>query len=352
MKRFAILFPVIALAFTTAAVAQQSSPVADLLRGARNALNDVQYRHADSIARGVLALGDQLTSADRIQAYQLLAAAAYPEEKAAQQPENAVQYFRQLLRLDPTAAMSRDITWPGLDSLLEDTRRSTFAVSVVPVVDTVRAGMGATELFQVRATRPARFTLSADNEMGSVVELDRKGLVDEALLAIAAVDGDRPVLQSGNYTFWIAAYDPVLRQEASFAFDVRVQAPRIRLLPVPVALDSSRLFPEETVPQRGRNALIGVAVGATTALAATTFARSDELSGVSSGGRAYAVASVMTLGALVGTFLEKSKPLPENIAHNERVRADFAAAVRAASATNAQRRRDYRVTIVVVGEIR
>jgi hypothetical protein len=352
VKRYAALLLVIAIVGASGAAAQQSSPVADLLAGARNALNDLEYRRADSIARSRLALGAQLSGADRSQTYQLLAAAAYPEEQAAQRPVSAEQYLRRLLQLDPTATMSRDITWPGLDSLLEDTRRSTFAVSVVPLVDTVRAGRETTHLFQVRATRPASLTLAADNEGGSVVELDREGPVDQAVLGIEAIDGDRAILRSGSYTFWITARDPILQEEVKFAFDVRVQAPRLELAHVPVAIDSSLFLPEQAVPRRTRNALIGIALGATTALAATTFVGSDELSGVSSSGQAYAVGGIMTLGALVGTFLEKPRPIPENIVHNEQVRADFAEAVRSASATNAARRRDYRVTIVIVGEMR
>ena len=352
MKRYVALVLAIAVAGASGAAAQQSSPVADLLAGARNALNDLEYQRADSIARSLLALGGQLTGADRSQTYQLLAAAAYPEEQVAQRPVSAAQYLRRLLQLDPTATMSRDVTWPGLDSLLEETRRSTFAVSVVPLADTVRAGRETTDLFQIRATRPARLTLTADNERGSVVELDRQGPVNQAVLGITAVTGDQANLRSGSYTFWIIAQDPILQEEVKFAFDVRVQAPRLELAHVPVTIDSSLFLPEQAVPRRTRNAVIGIALGATTALAATTFVGSDEISGVSSSGRAYAVAGVMTLGALVGTFLEKPKPLPENIVHNEQVRADFAEAVRSASATNAARRREYRVTIVIVGEIR
>lgn len=352
VRRSITLGVTIAIAWAATGSAQQRSPADDLAASARNALNDLEYQRADSIARSLLALGERLNDEDRIQAYQLLAAASYPEEQAAQHLESAVQHLTQLLRLDPAAAMSRTITWPGLDSLLENTRRSTFAVRVVPVVDTVRAGQGATDLFQIRATRPARFTLAADDERGAVVELDRRGPVDQAVLAITALDGDEPILPSGNYTFSITAQDPILQEQVEFAFDVRVDAENLDLMRVPVALDSSSFRPEETVPHRGRNALIGVALGATTALAATTFARSDQLGGVSSSGRAYAAAGVMTLGALVGAFLEKPKPIPENIAYNAQVRADFAQSVQSATTTNRARRREYRVTITIVGEIR
>ena len=62
------------MAGASVAAAQQSSPVADLLAGARNALNDLEYRRADSIARSLLDLGGQLSGAERSQAYQILQA--------------------------------------------------------------------------------------------------------------------------------------------------------------------------------------------------------------------------------------------------------------------------------------
>ena len=93
-------------------------------------------------------------------------------------------------------------------------------------------------------------------------------------------------------------------------------------------------------------------MGATTALAATAFSSSNQLSEVSSGGRAYVVAGAMTVGALLGAFLEKPKSIPVNIAYNEQVRADFGANVRDMIDANEARRDSYRITIIVVGEIR
>ena len=352
MNLRAILCFSLAFVCATAATAQQSSPIDDLLISARNALNDLEYQRADSIARSVLDLGGQLSYDQQLQAHQLLAAAAFPEEQAAQQPERAIEHIRTLLRLDPAAEISSEIAWPGLDSLLEATRRSTFAVRVVPVADTVAVGRGATSLFRVSATRPARFTLAADNERGSVVEIAAVGPVAQGTLDLAALQGDEATLRSGSYTFWIVAQDPISREEVELVFDVRVSAPDLGLATVPVSLDSNLFLPEQTVPRRGRNALIGAGLGATTALAATAFSRSDQLSEVSSGGRAYVVAGAMTVGALLGAFLEKPKPIPVNIAYNEQVRADYGANVRDIMEANEARRNSYRIMIIVAGEIR
>jgi hypothetical protein len=352
MKLRAILCFSLAFSCATAATAQQSSPIDDLLNSARNALNDLEYQRADSIARSVLDLGDQLDYDQRQQAYQLLAAAAFPEEQAAQQSEAAIEHIRTLLRLDPAVEISTEVAWPGLDSLLEATRRSTFAVSVVPVADTVLVGRGATSLFRVSGTRPARFTLAADNERGSVVELAAEGPVAQGTLDLVVLKGDEVALPSGSYTFWITAQDLISGEELELAFDVSVRAPDLGLVAVPVSLDSNLFLPEQTVPRRGRNALIGAGLGATTALAATAFSRSDQLSEVSSGGRAYVAAGAMMVGALLGAFLERPKPIPVNIAHNEQVRADYGANVRDIMEANEARRNSYRITIIVAGEIR
>ena len=334
------------------AVAQQGSPVADLLVSAQNALNDIDYARADSVARSLLELGEQLSEAQRIRVYQILAAASFPEEEDVQRPYEAAAYFRSALQLDPAARMARDITWPGLDSLFEATRRSTFAVKVVATSDTVLAGQGAAILFRVRATRPANYALVADNERGSMIELDRKGPMAQGELAVTAFDGEAATLSSGSHTFWIRAVDPISGEEVEFAYDVTIVAPAFSLVTVPSTIDSSLFLPEQTTIHRRRNALIGLGLGGTTALAATAFGGSNELSGVSSNNRAYFVAGVMTVGALVGAYFEKPQPMPENIAYNEQVRADFASNVRLAMQRNEDVRARYRVTVIVIGEIR
>ncbi len=83
----------------------------------RNALNDLHYREADSIAKRILVLGTLLTPEQQVTAVQLRAAALYPEEAAEQHTDSAIVVIRQLLRMG-TTVVPKDMSWPGLDSLV------------------------------------------------------------------------------------------------------------------------------------------------------------------------------------------------------------------------------------------
>lgn len=106
-----------AAAATAAAQSQQGSPVADLMQRGRNALNDLRYAEADSIARRVLALGNLISRSQQVEALQLRAAAAFPDEQGAQNQDSAIVFIRQLIEHGAGQGMPRDLSWPGLDSL-------------------------------------------------------------------------------------------------------------------------------------------------------------------------------------------------------------------------------------------
>lgn len=128
------LTPAVALllfAPRAAAQTQQGSPVVEMMTRARNALNDLRYAEADSLARRVLALGTLLTRQQQIDALQLRAAAAYPDEAAEQRQDSAIALIRTLVDMGATAEFPREISWPGLDSLVVFVSRAVQPARVV-----------------------------------------------------------------------------------------------------------------------------------------------------------------------------------------------------------------------------
>lgn len=125
---FAFLF---VLASPLAAQQQQGSPVTDMMIRGRNALNDLRYHEADSVARRVLALGTLLSRQQQVDALQLLAAAAYPDEAAEQKTDSAITAIRRLVELGASQGIPREMSHPGLDSLFSFVARAAQPAKIV-----------------------------------------------------------------------------------------------------------------------------------------------------------------------------------------------------------------------------
>jgi len=88
-----------------------------LLTRAKNALNDLKYSEADSLARLLIALGDVVPRPQRIAALQIAAAARYPDDKPLQRADSAVSALKVIVLLGHTDPIPFEIGWAGLDSL-------------------------------------------------------------------------------------------------------------------------------------------------------------------------------------------------------------------------------------------
>jgi hypothetical protein len=152
---------------------QQGSPVVDMMIRARNALNDLRYAEADSIARRILALGNLITKQQQIDALQLRAAAAFPDEQGAQYQDSAIAIIRQLVELGATGGPPREISWPGLDSLFTFVGRiaqpakivigSRVSGSVVYVDGQPQGVVQGLRAVQVPPGRPVQISIRAEN---------------------------------------------------------------------------------------------------------------------------------------------------------------------------------------------
>jgi hypothetical protein len=117
MRRIALLAFLVAAAGPLSAQTQAGSPVTDMLIRGRNALNDLNYRQADSTARRILALGTLLSRQQQIDALQLLAASLFPDEEGQQQQDTTIQIIKTLVALGADRGIPTEMSHPKLDSL-------------------------------------------------------------------------------------------------------------------------------------------------------------------------------------------------------------------------------------------
>lgn len=332
------------------AAAQERSAIDELIDGARRALNDLKYARTDSIARSLFAMGDRASLAQRVEGLQLMAAALYPEEHAAQQPDSARRYLEELVRATPNAAIPAAISWPGLDTLLASVRTTTFAIWATLDPRYELRGADGEALIDVSAARSVRFRLSATSiGDGSSIVLDSAGPARNATLRIPALVDDHPALPWGQYRLEILGIDSLSGEVVALAYRATVETPSFLLHRVPAAPDSSLFRPERAARRPFLNAALGVALGAATAFAASAVGGSDAVEANAATTRAYVVGAGITVGALIGVFLDRGRPLPGNIEHNAAVRAAFDERVRGLREENARRRAEYHSIITLQG---
>lgn len=173
MRRLFVGLFLLGAAAPLCAQTQQGSPVVDMMIRGRNALNDLRYMEADSIARRVLALGTLISKQQQIDALQLRAAAAFPDEQGAQRQDTAITVMKQLVELGATQGLPRELSWPGLDSLFSFVARSAqptklvlgsrTAGSVVYVDGQPQGVIQGLRVVQVPPGRPVKISILAEN---------------------------------------------------------------------------------------------------------------------------------------------------------------------------------------------
>jgi hypothetical protein len=326
------------------------SPVADVLRQARRALDNLEYSTADSLARSVLLSSAPVSRAERVEALLVTVAALYPEERTAQRRDSALAFLREYVRMAPDGTIPTAISWRGLESLLELARRTTFAALARPRRDNTVSGAGGSIPIAVIATRPARLQLSLGRrgEAAPPVPVDSAGPAQDAVLELHLFAGDRQLISSGEWLVTVTAVDSASPDTVVQRFPVTVSAPSLDLVPVPAALDSTQLRSEWAPPSRGLAVAIGAGLGAATALMARAMRAPEPVSSAfKTDSRALAVAGGFVLGGVVGALLDRGHALPGNVAYNSQVRADFAQRVLDAQQENERRRAGYQATVTI-----
>jgi hypothetical protein len=327
--------------------------VADLLTAARTALNDLRYSDADSISRAVLSLG-QIRRIERIQALQIAAGASFPEQASAQQSDRAREMLRQLVRIAPSSTLPREVSWPGLDALLTETRSATFGASASPQDRYTVTGPAERAEIGVAASRPARFSLWLEAETGgNPIFLDSLMTDSQARLGFRVLADGSPRLMTGGYRLVIRAVDLSAPDTISLAYSARIEAPAFQYEDVPTALAPGALLPELTVPKKRTGIIAGLfALGAT--VAASRLLRDEDFKGASGGdGRAIGLGIALGLGTAGGVYLlERGESIPANIKANGEARDQFARNVAAIRQRNTDLLQSYRAEITINPEPR
>lgn len=354
MKRrlaaFVALLPlVVALAAAPlAAQAQQgTSPIDDLIKRAQDAFNDLDYTRADQLARQVLQLGTTLSASQRSGALMVIAAAAYPEETAAQRRSVALATLRDLVKTNMNVRMPQELTWAGLDSLVEEARRTTFAMEVSG--DSVQRVVGPNGIagVRVRGSRPARYYLMIAPAAGGVAAaIDSTPYIMVGELRFPTMRGERPVFSTGEYSVVVSGVDSASRDSVSTRYVARVESAPLEFLTVPTRLDSTRFLPERTRKFGARGILPAILVGgAAFALSSSLRGEGGIQTSVGPDAKGGAVGGALALTTILAGFADRGRPLPANVAANAAYREAFQKSVADAQAEN-RRRINEHVTVI------
>jgi hypothetical protein len=145
------------------------SIVTDLMTKGKGAFNDLKYKQADSLGRKVLSYSVLLTPAQKIEAMQLVVAAAYPEDEGEQKPDVAIDFIRQLLAAGAKQGIPRELSHARLDSLFVMVQRAvsggTSPAAAVTPAGPVAAGPGQVRL---GSPSPEAFLYVNDKVVGSI----------------------------------------------------------------------------------------------------------------------------------------------------------------------------------------
>jgi len=330
--------------------AQGRSPVQDWLGQAQAAMNDLRYTDADSVAQIVLGLPG-IRRVDRVRALLLSASALYPEQESARNGTLASERLRQLVRIAPTAAIPREWVWAGLDSLLAESKRTTFGVSAAPRDRYVLTGPEEEADIEVATSRPTHVTMWLETESGSRFQLANSDINGRDALRFRILQGEQPRLRSGRYRLVLTAIDNSMPDTIRFSYPTTISADPIEYVAVPTALDRSTMLPERTKPRRVGGIMAGIGIMAATIMASRAMRGGDLRTAAAVDGRTIGLGVVLGLGTAGGVWaLDRGVPIPANISANQASREAFAKSVVDARNANAELRRAYKAVITVTPE--
>lgn len=284
-----------------------------------------ERRYAAVIAggNGLLESARAISTLLRIELWQLLAAAYFPNAPEAQQPDSAALPLEALIRLAPDIKISRDISWSGLDELTEHTRAQTFAAVTRPQAE-YSLSADAPGRLAVVASRPTRFRLtSVDEARGRTVIHDSSTFVTDAELQLRTHDAQGPIFTDGVHQLIVVAYD--LQSGDSLRIAHRVRAQR-NDLPAPVTESNEAVAdalpvvpvaaatpnpPARAAPRRSAMLWGGLALAAATAIIAQDARPNDALgSAFLVDARAFVISVTMAGAAAANYFTQRVAPPP------------------------------------------
>lgn len=334
-------------------VPERRSPIDDLLRQSQNAFNDLQYLKADSFATQVLAL-QRVSGSQRVMALMIRAASYFPEEASAQRRPLALAALKEVVRSNIDATLPQDLTWPGLDSLLSEAKRTTFGAAIAANPEQTAVGPDGMGELRVRANRAAIFKMVI-SPAGSEerVAFGSTDSVSSGVIRFPTMRDSKPIFTSGEYDVAMIAIDLAGTDTSIVRTTARITAPELKYDPVPMIIDSSRFVKERSGQFGWRGIIVGaLASGGVYGLSNVLRGDSTIKNKVPADSKGIAAAGAIGVAVLAASFLDPGRPLPSAIATNQRVRDDFAKSIKDAQATNANRLAAYKVTIAIQSGVR
>lgn len=339
----------------SAQVRQQASPIDDLLKRAMDAYNDLQYGRADSLARQVLAIGPRITQGQRTQALMVVAAAAYPDEPSAQRRAVALSTLKQIVRTNLGLKLPQELTWPGLDSLVDEARRTTFGIEVSADTAQVVTGPQGVAHLNIRGSRPGRYQITIMPPDGSsATVVDSLPVTLNADFKFATMRNERPVFSTGQYAVIVTGVDAATHDTVTLRYDARVVAPSLDFVSVSGKVDSTKLLRERTGRFGFKSILPAILVGGGAyALASSLRAEGDNIkTSVAADSKGVAVAGALAVSTILAGFMDRGRPIPANIAANKAYGEAVRKGAVDADAENRRRVAQYTTTFYFNPEVR
>jgi hypothetical protein len=290
----------------------------DPLAAALASFNDLDFDAAATRLRAALALtgAQRLGDTDRTRALMYLGAT---ENFRGVRP-SAIDAFRALLVIDPRYRPSDVVFPPEIIALYQETRIGVRATSadIAPVADLVvptdrlPIKIFASSLHDIRV----RITSS----LGAPERVLYEGVIgDSVLVSWDGREASGAAGRPGRYLLRIASRGSGGNIERELQIPLEVEHIPIDTLPWPEQLNSRQLRPETVVRANGtRQVVTGLAGAAAVVLLPSLIGATD----VSS--LRYGVAAGISVAGLVGlATATRPQPVPENIAYNNTLRAEW-----------------------------
>ena len=344
MIRSVMRTAVILLALAAFSSAARAQTAADLLARGVRATHDLEFDSAASWLRQALSrpAPAALEGTERSRALWYLGATEFFRERR----DTAVAVFRRLVIGDPRYRPDVINFPPEVTSLFNEARLGTHAAAVVVPAHTEIAGPGDRVAIRLYGSSLHEVTATISRYFGGagglpIRTLYRGALGDSLEVLWDGRDSLNVPADSGQYILRVTSRETGGRATRTVEVPLQVSSTRRDTMPLPAPPDSL-LRPEHTSGGGGGRL---VAFGFITALAAVALP-SMVASGAEGSGARYLVAGTAAVAGVVGLLRARSpRPIPENVAANQRVRSDWQRQADQVRAQNDQLKRDARLII-------
>ena len=346
VRRLAASLFAIALAVPAVAPAQ-ANPIDDLLKISTDAFNDLNYKKADSVARAVLQISSA-TPTQRVRAQLVIAASAYPDDPSAQRRAVALATLKQLVKVNYSLKLPQELTWAGLDSLLDEAKRTTFALQVTAEPQQTAVGFDGTATIHVKSNKTGLFRLVIAAKSGSgVAVVDSLVSVPEGDITFKVMRDEKPIFNSGDYTLTVTAFEPGGRGDTvTVQYTVRADAPPIVPVTVPTNMDTTKRLKERTGKSGAKSLFPALLVGgAAFALSSSVRGEGNIGTSVAADSKGAAIGGVLMISTIVAGFADRGRPIPANIAANKAAGVAFQKSIADAQAENRRRVTEYKTVL-------